>query len=114
MTDKHADLEPLRLIESKPGYFSLLLYDGTMTEVMDVFEEQGRYGNGYGWETVARAALLLDALDGIGDRFDGFDSEAGMFCAIGDDEEALRELGLVLAAAFHDRAKLADLITTLP
>ena len=33
-----------------------------------------------------------------------------MFCAYGKDEDALRVLGLILAAAFRDRERLTALI----
>lgn len=33
-----------------------------------------------------------------------------MMCVYGKDEAALRELGLILSGAFHDRVKLAALI----
>ncbi|WP_200307120.1 Imm51 family immunity protein [Streptomyces adelaidensis] len=46
----------------------------------------------------------------LADRIGGFDPEAGMMCVYGKDEAALRELGLILSSAFHDRAKLAALI----
>ncbi|NUS54454.1 MAG: hypothetical protein HOV66_06275, partial [Streptomycetaceae bacterium] len=91
MTDDEA-LAPLILFESDhtPGSFSLLLGDVAEPRVMAVFEECGQYGNGYGWEGVARSAVRNRApeLDG---RF-AYDCEAGMFAAYGGDREALWSL----------------------
>ncbi|WP_436787919.1 immunity 51 family protein [Yinghuangia sp. YIM S10712] len=106
----HEILAPLTFFESDetPGSYSLLLSDLAEPRVMAVFEECGQYGNGYGWEGVARSAVRNRApeLDG---RFD-YDCEAGMFAAYGQDPEALRGLGSILRDAYLDDALLRDLI----
>jgi hypothetical protein len=67
---------PLRLIETGPGQFSLLLDAGT-TPVDDVIEELGHEPNGYFWEGVAPVLVSTEvpALEG---RF-SYDPEASMF-----------------------------------
>jgi hypothetical protein len=79
----HAAMQPLRLIETTPGQYSLLL-DGGTTQVDDLIEELGHEPNGYFWESVVQVLVSSEApaLDG---RF-SCDSEAGMFCAHGGDE----------------------------
>ena len=79
-----------------------------MGVLMDVFEECGAYGNGYGWESVAASAVRAHAPE-IADRIK-YDPEAGMFSAHGNDQAALRRLGILLHEAYHDRQVLAELI----
>lgn len=109
MTDRES-FAPLVFLEydHKPGSYCLLLTDDHMLSVEDVFTAAGRDNGGYGWEAVARSAVRSRAphLDG---RF-GYDPEAGMFVAYGEDAAALRELGALLCAAFGDRATLRELI----
>ncbi|WP_182898934.1 Imm51 family immunity protein [Microbispora sp. H10830] len=92
-------MHPLRLIESAPGEYSLLLDAGT-TQVDDVIEELGHTPNGYFWEGVAQLLVSTEApaLDG---RF-SYDPEGGMFCAYGRDRGALEELGTLMAAVATD------------
>ncbi|MGI5147720.1 immunity 51 family protein [Plantactinospora sp. CA-294935] len=85
-----------------------LLSDVRMVDVSDVFQAEGHLGNGYDWTAVARSVVRSDAPE-LADRL-GYDPEAGTFVAYGTDPEALRRLGGLLQAAFHDRAKLATLI----
>lgn len=105
----HADLAPLRLFDTSPGSYSLILSDHHVVELTDLFEAVGQEGGGYSWDAVAHTAVRIHAPE-LADRIGGFDPEAGMMCVYGKDEAALRELGLILSSAFHDRAKLAALI----
>jgi hypothetical protein len=102
-----SDLTPLKLFSTSPGSFSLILSD-KMVDVADRFVAAGQMGHGYDWESVARTVVRLDAPD-LADRF-RYDPEAGMFCAYGSDEAALRALGELLCAAFHDGERLTALI----
>ncbi len=56
----HAPMHPLRLIDSAPGEYSLLLDAGT-TQVDDVIEELGHTPNGYFWEGIARLLVSTEA-----------------------------------------------------
>ena len=106
--DQHADLAPFTLFETSPQSSSLILSDDHMLALSDVFAEHDHEGGGYDWDTVARTALRLQA-----PHLEGrvkFDPEAGMFCAYGPDQAALRELGEVLVGVYRDRASLAELI----
>ncbi|GAA2782741.1 hypothetical protein GCM10010441_04570 [Kitasatospora paracochleata] len=109
MTDRES-FAPLVFFEydHRPGTYCLMLSDHHMVDVEDVFEACGQYGNGYGWEGVARSALRERAPE-LADRL-AFDPEAGTFVAHGSDADALRRLGGLLRDAFHDRALLAALI----
>ncbi|MDH6133618.1 hypothetical protein P3T37_003014 [Kitasatospora sp. MAA4] len=101
---------PLTLIEydHDPGSYGLLLTDDAMVAVADEFEARGRRSNGYGWESVARSAVDAYAPE-IGERLT-YDCEAGMFVARSNDFEALRLLGVLVSTAFHDRARLGELL----
>ena len=101
-------MTPLKLIETTPGKFSLLLNAGT-TSVDALVEELGHEPNGYFWEGVAQFLVSTEAskLDG---RF-SYDPEGGMFCAYGDDRTALEELGALMAAVAADGDRMRKLIT---
>ncbi|MCD2155303.1 immunity 51 family protein [Rhodococcus cerastii] len=102
-------IEPLQLFETSPGNWSLMLTDQHFGKVAAVFEQvEGFEGSGYDWASVAHAVLGRDAphLEG---RF-GTDPEAGMFVAYGSDNEALGELGVLLAKAYSDAEYLGGLV----
>lgn len=80
--------------------------------LQDVFatrEDEGFEGNGYDWESLARTYLdekaneLIDVIE--------FDSEAGMFCAYSDDEEALKKFITGFKCACEDKALILDLFS---
>jgi len=98
---------PLKLIETDPGKYSLLLNAGT-TPVDDLIEELGHEPNGYFWEGVAQLLVSAHApaLDG---RF-SYDPEAGMFCAYGHDRVALQQLERLMATVATDADRMRDLI----
>ncbi|WP_184615445.1 Imm51 family immunity protein [Sphaerisporangium krabiense] len=100
-------MHPLRLVESTPGKYSLLLDAGT-TQVDDVVEELGHEPNGYFWEGVARVLVDTEAaaLEG---RF-SYDPEGGMFCAYGRDRGALEELGARMAVVATDADRMRRLV----
>ncbi len=104
-----ANIAPFTIAETSPGKFSLLL---TVFEPASaVFDEAGVEGGGYAWEAIARHVVEHVALE-LQERLD-FDPEASMFCAYGEDRDALLELGARLAALFHDRDALAKMIGTI-
>ncbi|MFE7246041.1 immunity 51 family protein [Streptomyces sp. NPDC057580] len=83
----------------------LMLFDGDMEQVEDVFEEHNAEGNGHGWEGLAQS-LVHSHMPELADRLD-FGSEAGTFVVTSTDITALKQLGDVLHDAFHDRDVLA-------
>jgi hypothetical protein len=100
-------VHPLKLVETTPGKFSLLLDAGT-TPVDQLVEQLGHEPNGYFWAGVARLLVRTKApqLDG---RF-GYDPEAGMFCAYGSDRAALADLGKLMAAVATDPERMRTLV----
>ncbi|OZV84792.1 hypothetical protein CA850_01545 [Micromonospora echinospora] len=100
-------MTPLRLIETTPGKYSLLLDAGT-TAVDGLVEELGHEPNGYFWEGVAQVLVSTEApaLEG---RF-SYDPEGGMFCAYGVDRSALEELAVRMAAVATDGERMRRLI----
>ncbi|MFI6228486.1 Imm51 family immunity protein [Micromonospora echinospora] len=100
-------MTPLKLIETTPGKYSLLLNAGT-TPVDGLVEELGHEPNGYFWEGVARLLVSTEAptLDG---RF-SYDPEGGMFCAYGVDRSALEELAVRMAAVATDGERMRQVI----
>lgn len=113
MTDRET-YSPLVFFEydHRPGTFCLILDDSHMVATEDVFAEHGRHSNGHAWEDVARSALDARATEPAGrpDRDLHFDSEAGMFCAYGEDTEVLKLLGRLLQEAWRDRSVLRGYI----
>ncbi|WP_405143219.1 immunity 51 family protein [Sphaerisporangium sp. NBC_01403] len=99
----------MRLIETTPGKFSLLLDAGT-TQVDGLVEKLGHEPNGYFWEGVAQFLVSTEAptLDG---RF-SYDPEGGMFCAYGADQTALQELAALMTAVAADGDRMRRLIAS--
>src|SRR5919112_1688203 len=97
----------MRIAETSPGKFSLMLDAGT-TDVDEVIEELGHEPNGYFWEGIAQMLVDTEAprLEG---RFD-YDSEGGMFGAHGSDRPALDELATLMTAAATDADQLRRLV----
>jgi hypothetical protein len=90
---------------------SLLLVDRDMVAKCHIFEEaggQGWLGNGYDWTSIADV-VVKERLPELAHDLH-FDSEAGMFVALGS-QEALRKLAQTLHVVFHDDAMLADLLS---
>jgi hypothetical protein len=100
---------PFNLVEPSPGNHSLLLT--AFDPADEVFARYELEGGGYAWGAIARHVIDHDASD-LEDRV-GFDSEGSMFCAYGEDREALRQLGLRLAAIFRDPPRLAAIIEAI-
>lgn len=97
----------MRLIETGTGQFSLLLHAGT-TSVDELIGRLGRAPNGYFWEDVAH--FLVDTQDTtLKGRF-SYDSEAGMFCAYGEDRAALEALAAMMSAVIADEGRMRLLI----
>lgn len=98
----------LKLIETTPGKYSLLLNAGT-TPVDALVEELGHEPNGYFWEGVAQVLVSTEArtLEG---RF-SYDPEGGMFCAYGTDREALEELAARMKVVATDSELMRRLVT---
>ena len=105
---------PLALFEydHNPGNYCLMLTDSRMVDVMEVFQANGREGGGYAWADLALGVIRSDAPE-LESKM-GMDPEAGMFVAYGEDLDALKQLGTLLHAAFHDPARLAVLVKQAP
>ncbi|RSN64514.1 MULTISPECIES: Imm51 family immunity protein [Actinomadura] len=100
-------MTPLRLLETTPGKFSLLLDAGT-TKVDELVEQLGHEPNGYFWEGVAQFLVSTQAKNL--EEHVSYDPEGGMFCAYGDDRTALEELGTLMAAVAGDGDRMRSLI----
>jgi len=98
-----------KLIEATPGNFSLLYTD---FEHSDLFDEIGFEGGGYDWQSVM-VYILETELPDLEDEID-FDSEAGMFCAYGQNKEALAKLGEKMEELIANKAKLKEAISNVP
>ena len=102
-------LSPFHTDAREDGQQELVLYDGDMEDVEDVFDDLGAESNGHGWESLAQW-LIHAEMPGLADTI-WFSSEGGTFVAGSSDPAALRRLAERLHAAFHDRALLSRLIT---
>jgi hypothetical protein len=100
-----ADVAPCRLVDHGEGRFSLCFDDFKMPE-LPLFEERGLQGGGYTWEAIADSLLRLRRPDLVEQV--AYDSEAGMFVAVGNRpslivvarllQEALADMNLLKAA----------------
>ena len=99
--------------ENKLGNYSLLLTDQHMVGAIgELFETAGRQSSGYTWADVALQAMRSSSPE-LEERL-SMDPEAGMFCAYGEDLEAIKALGALLHTAYHDRSALAELVRNAP
>jgi hypothetical protein len=92
----------------RPGDASLCLTVGQYKD--DLFQtraDEGFCGNGYDWESLARVFLSRQKPE-LEASID-FDSEAGMFCALSKEPEALRLFALSFKHACEDDALITDL-----
>jgi hypothetical protein len=102
-------LSPFHICAREDGQQELVLYDGDMEDVEDVFDDLDAESNGHGWESLAQW-LIQAEMPGLADAI-WFSSEGGTFVAGSSDPVALRRLAERLHAVFHDRVLLAQLIT---
>ncbi|WP_155371154.1 Imm51 family immunity protein [Catellatospora vulcania] len=100
-------MTPLKLVETDPGKFSLLLGTGGLV-VDDLVQELGHEPNGYFWEGVAELLVTHEA-PALAGRF-SYDPEAGMFCAYGRDRAALEDLGTRMSAVATDGDRVRQLV----
>jgi hypothetical protein len=100
-------MHPLKMVETTPGNYSLLL-DAGSTEVDELIEDLGHEPNGYFWEGVARLIIQNDAPT-LADRL-AYDPEGGMFCAYGTDRAALEELGARMSTLASDATLMRGLV----
>lgn len=97
----------VKLVETVPGKYSVLLNAGT-TPVDAVIEERGHEPNGYFWEGLAQFLVSTTAQELEG-RF-SYDSSGGMFCAYGEDRPALEELMSLMETVAGDVIRVRDVI----
>lgn len=71
-----------------------------LDDTAPIFERRDHEPNGYAWEGVVRV-LLLDRTPDLLGRVE-FDSEGGMFCAYGEDGEALRAIAHLIGELVAD------------
>lgn len=102
---------PFLLLEYPTGGYGLVLFDGAMEQVEDVFVAAGAEANGHGWEALAESVVRHRFPDSADDLH--VTSEAGTFAVDSESLDALRKLGGVLHSAFHDRALLSTLVRDL-
>jgi hypothetical protein len=101
----HVDeFAPCRLVDHGAGRFSLCLDDFGMPDNVDeLFDERGLQGGGYTWQGVAESLVRMRA-PGLEVKYD---SEAGMFVALGS-REALRTVAGLLREAMRDPALMRE------
>jgi hypothetical protein len=109
--DERQAIAPFFLVEpDEPGgRYDLCLADAYSP--VELFEEEGRSGNGYAWDSVARVALAQLGIDA--ETID-FDSEAGTFVALSHSRDNLLVLGRKLAALLRDEPALRKAIRSVP
>ncbi len=116
MYEENERYAPLQLFEydHKPGHYCLMLTDNHMvsTELMTVFEENGREPGGYGWADVALGVMRTKQPD-LEERL-GLDPEAGMMVAYGEDLEALQALAALLHELYHNHELLGECVANAP
>jgi hypothetical protein len=101
-----SDVAPCRLVDHGGGRFSLCLDDFRMPQ-SDVLEARGLQGGGYTWQAVADALVRMRRPELTTDLT--YDSEAGMFVALGG-REPLRVLAKLIQEAINNPAVLSEAV----
>jgi hypothetical protein len=104
--DDNAEVAPCRLVDHGEGRFSLCLDDLRMPS-LPLFDERGLQGGGFTWEAVADSLARLrrpELVEGL-----SYDSEAGMFVAVGT-RPTLIALAHLLQEAMADPALLRQAV----
>jgi hypothetical protein len=101
-------MKPLKLIEPKPGSYSLVLKLGALP-VDDEIRRAKHESNGDFWAGIAQLLIAHEA-PAINGTFD-FDPEAGMFCAYGSNRATLAQLGQLMAEVANKASRLNQLLT---
>ena len=97
-----ADVAPCRLVDHGEGRYSLCLDDFRMPRVA-LFDERGLQGGGYTWEALSDSLARLRRPELVGGL--SYDSEAGMFVAIGT-RPTLVALAHLIQEAMQDETLL--------
>ena len=95
-----SQVAPCRLVDHGGGRFSLCLDDYAMPQV-PLFAERGLQGGGYTWEAVVQSLVNLRHPKLAQEL--SYDSEAGMFVALGS-REALVQVAKLIQSAVADAA----------
>ena len=98
---------PLRLVETEPGSYSLLL--DALAAVDGAIKEVGHEPNGYFWEGVARYLVQTEA-PALADRI-LYDPEGSMFCANAESRDVLEALAALMRPLTTDAARVRRLVT---
>lgn len=104
---QHPPMDPIEVVQTAPGEYSLWLEAGT-TDVDDVVSELGHEPNGYFWEGIVELLVMSEATTLEG-RFSS-DPEGGAFVAYGRDRGALDDLASRLRAVASDGNRLRKLM----
>jgi hypothetical protein len=100
------EFAPCRLVDHGEGRFSLCLDDFRMPDV-PLFHERGLQGGGYTWEAVVDSLVRQRRPDLEPDL--AFDSEAGMFVALGS-RDTLRAVSKLIQEAIRNPAVLQEAV----
>ncbi|GAB6900316.1 Imm51 family immunity protein [Kineosporia succinea] len=100
-------MDPLKLFETTPGKFSLIMNAGGLP-ADEVVTAAGHEPHGYFWDAVAKWVIRTRVPEVEGRV--KFDPEGGMFCAYGTDREALTVLGEAMAWVVNAVDELPALI----
>ena len=98
---------PLRLVETRPGSYALLL--SAPTAVDGDIKEVGHEPNGYFWEGVARYLVQTEA-PALADRI-FYDPEGSMFCAYAEGRDVLEALAALMRPLTADAVRGRRLVT---
>jgi hypothetical protein len=107
MSSDTPEISPLKIVEGEDGEYSLILGTGD-NAADDTIVELGHEPNGPFWDGVA-TLLIQEELPDLEDEIE-FDSEAGMFCAISEDREALERLGALMAKIATSDSEVRDVV----
>lgn len=93
-------VSPCKLIDYQDGHYGLLLTDQYFAQ-FDVFEANGRIGNGHDWAGVVRYLVQQEHPDWA--EKIAYDPEASMFVARSSDPSLLEAIAQLIQHLLQDR-----------
>lgn len=109
--DFSKEIAPFFWTEFEDEFSVCLVVGEYLQDVFDSRSDEGFEGNGYDWENLAMV-FIEEEMPDLTDKVE-FDSEAGMFCALSKDSEALQRFVLEFKKVCEDKVMIMDLFGKL-
>lgn len=102
-------IKPFEWVQYKERFSVCLETGDYLQDVFDARSDEGFEGNGYDWESLAKA-LIKEKCQELADGLE-FDSEADMFCVYSKDDKILRDFICLFKKVCEDKNIIMDIFS---